>query len=180
MECNASIGAFHGINLMPKTASAGISHVRIGGTPKQSACKLLTTIKASQSQCPASSSYSLYQVLSVPENVSASDLKRAYRRMALKYHPDVCPAAEKEECSKLFLQVQEAYETLSDPLVRQDYDWRLRNGMETNERGGRLESCNYAWEAQLMELIKRRPGNNSSSWGSRMRRRNQQEAAPAS
>ncbi|XP_057839833.2 chaperone protein dnaJ 20, chloroplastic [Cryptomeria japonica] len=95
--------------------------------------------------------------------------------MALKYHPDVCPAAEKEKCSRLFLQVQEAYETLSDPLLRQDYDWRLQNMFTVGEYEDRLGS-GEVWEAQLMELIRRRSGNNTSSWGSRMRRRNQQGA----
>ncbi|GLJ27123.1 hypothetical protein SUGI_0531860 [Cryptomeria japonica] len=91
--------------------------------------------------------------------------------MALKYHPDVCPPAEREECNSLFLQVQEAYETLSDPQLRQDYDWRLQNMFTVGDYEGRLASS-HVWEAQLMELIKKRSGYNSSSWGSRMRRRN--------
>ncbi|GLJ27133.1 hypothetical protein SUGI_0532020 [Cryptomeria japonica] len=178
MELNASVAGFHGVHI--KTASAGISRVTIGVRSKQSALKTATAIRSIRCQYvthSCSSSSSLYDVLCVSPNVSATDIKSAYRRMARKYHPDVCPAAEKEDCSRLFLQVQEAYETLSDPLLRQDYDWRLQNGMEFSQRGDRLESCNNLWEAQLMELIKRRSGYSSSSWGSRMRVQNQQAAA---
>ncbi|XP_057839834.2 chaperone protein dnaJ 20, chloroplastic-like [Cryptomeria japonica] len=172
MEYSASIkGLQASPRLMSKCASSGISRVRIGVRPKHS-----TSIRAFQSQNASfPSSSSLYDVLCVSPDVSAIDIKRAYRRMALKYHPDVCPAAEKEECSKWFLQVQEAYETLSDPLLRQDYDWRLQNRFTVGNYEGRLESS-HVWEAQLMELIRRRSGNNSSSWGSRMRRRNQEGA----
>ncbi|GLJ27116.1 hypothetical protein SUGI_0531710 [Cryptomeria japonica] len=169
MEYGASIKGLQAPRLMSKCASSGISLVRIGARRKQS-----TSIRAFQSQSASfSSSSSLYDVLCISPDVSARDVKNAYRRMALKYHPDVCPAAEKEECSRLFLKVQEAYETLSDPLLRQDYDWRLQNMFTVGEYQGRLESS-HVWEAQLMELIRRKSGNNSSSWGSGMRRRNQQ------
>ncbi|GLJ27130.1 hypothetical protein SUGI_0531950 [Cryptomeria japonica] len=161
---------------MTKTASAGISRGTIGVRSKQSAAKTVVAIRLIHCQYTthfSSSSSSLYDVLCVSPSVSEHDIKSAYRRMALKYHPDVCPAVEKEECSRLFLQVRKAYETLSDPLLRQDYDWRLQNGMEINQRRERLESCNNAWEVQLMELIKRRSSYSSSSRGSRMRARNQ-------
>ncbi|GLJ27132.1 hypothetical protein SUGI_0531970 [Cryptomeria japonica] len=179
MELNASVGGCHGVHLMAKAATAGISRVTIGARSKQSALKTATAIRSIHCHYATnfSSSSSLYDVLCISPSVSVRDIKSAYRRMALKYHPDVCPAAEKEECSRLFLQVQEAHETLSDPLLRQDYDWRLQNGMEINQRGERIETCDYVWEGQIMELIKRRSGYNSSSWGSRMRRRNEHAAA---
>ncbi|GLJ27113.1 hypothetical protein SUGI_0531670 [Cryptomeria japonica] len=158
--------------LMSKCVSSGIPRLRIGARPKHS-----TSIRAFQSQNASfsSSSSSLYDILCISPDVSARDIKSAYRRMALKYHPDVCPAAEKEECSRLFLQVQEAYKTLSDPLLRQDYDWRLQNMFTVGDYEGGLGSS-QVWEAQLMEFIRRRSENNTSSWGSRMRRRNQEGA----
>ncbi|GLJ27115.1 hypothetical protein SUGI_0531700 [Cryptomeria japonica] len=172
MEYSASIkGSQAPPRLMIKCASSGISRVRIGARPMHS-----TSIRAFQSQSASfSSSSSLYDVLCVSPDVSARDIKSAYRRMALKYHPDVCPAAEKEECSRVFLQVQEAYETLSDPLLRQDYDWRVQNMFTVGDYEGGLGSSEV-WEAQLMELIRRRSRNDSPSWGSRMRNRNQQGA----
>ncbi|GLJ27124.1 hypothetical protein SUGI_0531880 [Cryptomeria japonica] len=169
MECSASVGG-----ILAKTAFAGISRVRSRVRTKQSVLKTATTIRAFQSQnAPhSSSSSSLYDVLCVSPDVSERDIKSAYRRMALKYHPDVCPPAEKKECSKLFLQVREAYETLSDPLLRQDYDWRVQNLFTVGDYEGKLASS-HVWEAQVMELIKKRAAYNSSSWGSRMRTRNQ-------
>ncbi|GLJ27141.1 hypothetical protein SUGI_0532100 [Cryptomeria japonica] len=118
-------------------------------------------IRASQSQSLTSSS--LYEVLSVPHKESDREIKSAYRRMVLQYHPDVCPPTEKEKYSQIFLKVQEAYETLSDQHLRHDYDCRVSNSLELSE------SKNYLWEAQLMELSRKRSGCNSS-WGSRMRR----------
>lgn len=60
-----------------------------------------------------------YQVLGIPKNASPDDIKKAYRKLALKYHPD---KNDNNECKDKFQQVQEAYETLSDPTKKQEYD----------------------------------------------------------
>ncbi len=61
-----------------------------------------------------------YEVLGVPRDVSDSDLKKAYRRLALKHHPDKNPD-NIEECTRLFNTIQQAYEVLSDPQERAWY-----------------------------------------------------------
>ncbi|GMI67204.1 hypothetical protein HRI_000389700 [Hibiscus trionum] len=67
-----------------------------------------------------------YKVLSLDsENVALAEIKKAYRRMVLQYHPDVCPPSVKEESTQRFLELQVAYETLSDPISRQMYDYEL-------------------------------------------------------
>ena len=60
-----------------------------------------------------------YKILSVAKDASADDIKKAYRRLAHKYHPDVSKAADAEE---KFKEVAEAYATLKDADKRAAYD----------------------------------------------------------
>ena len=60
-----------------------------------------------------------YQILEVDKNVSAADIKKAYRKKALEFHPDRNKSADAET---KFKEVTEAYEILSDPKKRATYD----------------------------------------------------------
>ena len=62
-----------------------------------------------------------YEVLGVNRNATDEELKKAYRRLAKKYHPDANPD-NKEEAEAKFKEVNEAYETLSDSQKRRMYD----------------------------------------------------------
>ena len=66
-----------------------------------------------------------YQILGVPENATEEEIKRAYRRMAKKYHPDKNPGDKSAE--EQFKLANEAYEVLADAKKREQYD-RIRQG----------------------------------------------------
>jgi molecular chaperone DnaJ len=61
-----------------------------------------------------------YEVLGVPRTAPDAEIKRAYRQLARKYHPDV--ATDKAAAETHFKQINEAYEVLSDPQKRANYD----------------------------------------------------------
>src|SRR5215204_7432327 len=61
-----------------------------------------------------------YATLGVPRNASEDDIKKAFRKLARKYHPDV--AKDKKRSEEKFKEINEAYEVLSDPTKRKKYD----------------------------------------------------------
>src|ERR1700757_3248036 len=61
-----------------------------------------------------------YKALGVEKNASAEDIKKAYRKLARKLHPDLNP--NDKEAHKKFQQINEANEVLSDPEKRKKYD----------------------------------------------------------
>ncbi len=65
-----------------------------------------------------------YAILGVPSSATASDIKRAYRKLAVTFHPDKNPDPKAQA---LFVEINEAYDTLGDLRKRSAYDERLRN-----------------------------------------------------
>lgn len=74
-----------------------------------------------------------YAILGVKKDASDDELKRAYRKMALKYHPDKNKSAGAEE---KFKEIGEAYDVLSDPKKRQIYDQFGEEGLKGGAGGG--------------------------------------------
>jgi Ca-activated chloride channel family protein len=69
-----------------------------------------------------------YEILGIPQTATDEEIRQAYRSLARRSHPDVSGDAE---ASEEFQDVQEAYETLSDPAQRQKYDqWREQQGRD--------------------------------------------------
>ncbi|XP_057421957.1 chaperone protein dnaJ 20, chloroplastic-like [Lotus japonicus] len=120
----------------------------------------------------------LYKVLSLKPGSAMDEIKRAYRSMALQYHPDVChDPSMKEESTKMFVQLNEAYKTLSNPLLREQYDSELgfRSEMNINVSDEGLRSM---WQEQVVHDMnmktksRRRMGQKGGSWSSRMKTQN--------
>src|SRR6478736_4546539 len=68
----------------------------------------------------ASPKHEYYETLGVPKQASADDIRKAYRKLARKHHPDLNPGDKSSE--ERFKNVQEAYDILSDSKKRQMYD----------------------------------------------------------
>ena len=76
-----------------------------------------------------------YKLLGVDRNASDAEIKKSYRRMAMKFHPDR-NKDNPEEAEKTFKQIKEAYEVLSDPKKRSAYDQFGHAGVDTSMGGG--------------------------------------------
>lgn len=63
-----------------------------------------------------------YETLGVTKNSTADEIKKAYRKLALEWHPDRHQGSGKEDAEKKFKEINEAYQVLSDPNKRQSYD----------------------------------------------------------
>ena len=75
-----------------------------------------------------------YEVMGVPKNATEDEIKKAYRKLAKKYHPDLNPGDKEAEAK--FKEVNEAYEVLSDKDKRARYDQFGHAGVDPNFGGG--------------------------------------------
>ena len=81
-----------------------------------------------------------YEILVVDKNVAADGLKKAYRKVAMKYHPDRNP--DDSSAEDKFKEAAEAYEVLSDPDKRAKYDRYGHDAVNGNEQA-KNEFGNY-------------------------------------
>ncbi len=77
-----------------------------------------------------------YDILGVPKNASDDDIKKAYRKLAMKHHPDRNQGDKTATAEDKFKEAKEAYEMLSDPQKKQAYDQFGHAGVDPNMRGG--------------------------------------------
>ncbi len=78
-----------------------------------------------------------YEILGVPKNASEDDIKKAYRKLAMKHHPDRNQGDGAKASEEKFKEAKEAYEILSEPAKRQAYDQFGHQGVDPNMGGFR-------------------------------------------
>ncbi|MET4082223.1 curved DNA-binding protein [Pedobacter sp. UYP30] len=88
-----------------------------------------------------------YKVLGLNKDATATDVKKGYRKLARKHHPDINP--ENAEAEKKFKEINEANEVLSDPEKRKKYDkygkdWQHADQMEAQQQRQRSQQQQYA------------------------------------
>ncbi|ERM94223.1 hypothetical protein AMTR_s00010p00207190 [Amborella trichopoda] len=96
---------------------------------------------------------SYYDTLSLKssEKLGMEDIKKAYRTMALRYHPDVCDPSMRLECTRKFVELNKAYRALSDSKLGEmyDLDMAVMDGFDEEENMRRV------WTAQIVGLERR-------------------------
>jgi len=101
-----------------------------------------------------------YEVLGVARNASQDDIKKAYRRLARQYHPDLHAGGRKTEMEKKFKELNAAHEVLGDPETRKKYDryghrWQEAEAYEKARRdaeaaaGGRARDARFERGAEF-------------------------------
>ena len=121
-----------------------------------------------------------YKTLGVAKDASADDIKKAYRKLARKHHPDLNP--DDKAAVKLFQQINEAHEVLSDPEKRKKYDqygadWKQADQFEQARRqqsaggqgqpfgGGEYHSYGSGEDGDFSDFFSSLFGNNGSRSG---------------
>lgn len=99
-----------GVNGTAKCNSAHASSSSTTGTPKK-------PFKMGTADAPISMEY--YEILGVPHTATTAEIKKAYYKLAMKYHPDKNSSPEAEE---MFKKISDAYQVLSDPIFRKKYN----------------------------------------------------------
>ena len=82
-----------------------------------------------------------YKILGVPRGASAEEIKKTYRKLAMRYHPDRNPGDKQAE--DRFKEINEAYQVLSDPQKRSRYDQLGESYSQWQQKGA---PGNFDWD----------------------------------
>lgn len=103
-----------------------------------------------------------YKTLGLDRNASQADIQKAYRKLARQFHPDLHP--DDKQAKSKFQQIQAAFDVLSDPQKRENYD-RYGSAFESMGRGGGAGPETFRWtgpegfeDVDLSQFFGQRPG----------------------
>ncbi len=97
-----------------------------------------------------------YHILGVNEDTSIQDIKKAFRQLASRYHPDHNPD-NISDAEARFKEINEAYEVLGDEQKRWQYDY-LRRLSDNAQSGVENNPCGYSDPVTLQEMLRRFSG----------------------
>ncbi len=106
-----------------------------------------------------------YKILGVSEKASLTDIKKAYRSLALKYHPDRVSKGGKKEAEERFKEISEAYYILSDKKKRKEYD-DYRHGSFSEFQGDFAQAQGFDFD-EILKYFQGVAGSSKRSSGRR-------------
>jgi molecular chaperone DnaJ len=92
----------------------------------------------------------LYAILGLPKNASSKDITSAYRKLALKYHPD---RNKSPFANDMMLKINTAYNILSDPIKREEYDYSLLHPEKINQPEQDFKDDDHVYSESLLENL---------------------------
>ncbi|KAF8688835.1 hypothetical protein HU200_042167 [Digitaria exilis] len=162
---------------IPMVRCASRINTAVASGRSSRSCKVTAMAAGTTSTMPSrrcsESRSDYYKLLSLEHrvDVGTEDVKRAYRRLALRCHPDVCPPSRRAESTELFLELRRAYETLSDPARKVRYDAGMRTtGVEVGPTRPGVGLARDVWESQLCVLRARSEQRHRARSSGRSRR----------
>jgi curved DNA-binding protein CbpA len=115
-----------------------------------------------------------YAILGVDKTADASAIKRSYRKLSLRFHPDkqhtINDDEEKEKIERKFMSIQMAYKTLIDPEKRRNYDVTGYANLKDLERDEKRKEKEEGEKKGGYQRFTKKKGSSSSSSSSRMKR----------
>ncbi len=102
-----------------------------------------------------------YDILQVNQNASPEIIEKAYKTLAKKYHPDLQPEENKKQAEEILKDINEAYEILSNPISKANYDNSLKENYISEEDYENLYNQNEVLKNKLNNIYQKEKNINN-------------------